>query len=73
METAPNEYITESAIVFSKAIMEELEILCRNYFNPKTLTPDMVLDALSSEEPENEIWLVRKYHEKLTDLGIPVQ
>jgi hypothetical protein len=72
METAPNEYITESAIVFSKAIMEELEILCRNYFNPKTLTPDMVLDALSSEEPENEIWLVRKYHEKLTDLGIPV-
>jgi hypothetical protein len=27
---------------------------------------------LGSEEDEDEIWLVQKYHEKLTDLGIPV-
>lgn len=71
METSQNVFITENAIVFSKAVMEELEILCRDYFDTKTLTPDMVLGALGTEEAD-EIWLVRKYHEKLTDLGIPV-
>jgi F-box domain len=71
METSPNVFITENAIVFSKAVMEELEILCRDYFDTKTLTPEMVLDALGSEDAD-EVWLVRKYHERLTDLGIPV-
>jgi hypothetical protein len=71
METSPNVFITENAIVYSKAVMEELEILCRDYFDTRTLTPDMVLHALGSEDAD-EIWLVRKYHEKLTDLGIRV-
>ena len=72
LEITPDVFITEQAIVYSKAVIEELEILCRDYFDTNTLTPEMVLEALGSEEDEDEIWLVQKYHEKLTDLGIPV-
>jgi hypothetical protein len=72
VETPEGMSIKEGAIVFSKSVIEELEILCRDYFDPQTLTPEMVLDALGSEDGDDEIWLVRKYHDILTDLGIPI-
>jgi hypothetical protein len=69
--------ITEQAIVFSKAVMEELELLCRDYFAAanSSLTPEEVLEALvgSPDEAEDECWLVKRYYDKLTSLGIPVK
>lgn len=56
--------------------MEELEILCRDYFAAaKALTPKEVLAAFTDgndNAAEDEIFLVKRYHEKLCDLGIPV-
>jgi hypothetical protein len=72
VETSDGMCIKEGAIVFSKSVIEELEILCRDYFDTQTLTPELVLDALGSEDGDDEVWLVRKYHDILTDLGIPV-
>lgn len=71
LETSPGQYITEQAIVFGKQVVEELGILCKNYFDAKTLDAEQVLEALTSDS-EDEIWLVKKYHEFLCDLGIPV-
>jgi hypothetical protein len=72
MERAPGDIIEGSAKVFSKAVMEELEILCKNYFNSKSLTPEEVLEALTGEDEDEEVWLVQKYYEKLRGLGIPL-
>eukprot|EP00543_Licmophora_paradoxa_P004763 CAMPEP_0202454710 /NCGR_PEP_ID=MMETSP1360-20130828/12375_1 /ASSEMBLY_ACC=CAM_ASM_000848 /TAXON_ID=515479 /ORGANISM="Licmophora paradoxa, Strain CCMP2313" /LENGTH=149 /DNA_ID=CAMNT_0049074097 /DNA_START=827 /DNA_END=1276 /DNA_ORIENTATION=+ len=71
LETSPGVHITEQAIVFGKQVVEELEILCKKYFDVKKLDPEQVLDALGSDS-EEEIWLVKKYHEFLADLGIPI-
>eukprot|EP00547_Thalassionema_nitzschioides_P003182 CAMPEP_0194213440 /NCGR_PEP_ID=MMETSP0156-20130528/14045_1 /TAXON_ID=33649 /ORGANISM="Thalassionema nitzschioides, Strain L26-B" /LENGTH=351 /DNA_ID=CAMNT_0038941467 /DNA_START=28 /DNA_END=1083 /DNA_ORIENTATION=+ len=72
LETAPNEYITKTAKVFSKAVMEELEILCKDYFNAKSLEKSDVIEALGSDEDDGDIWLVGKYYEKLLEFDFPV-
>ena len=69
METKPDEFIEDQAIVYSKDVMEELEILCKNYFDPTLLPPEIITEALGSSVEEDEIWLVQRYHEFLTNLG----
>jgi len=70
-----NSFKTEQAKLFSKTVIEELEILCTKFFDTNTLTHDEVIDALASEDEwkgDRKIWLVQQCYEKLTSLGIPV-
>mmetsp|Transcript_8205 Transcript_8205/g.12600 ORF Transcript_8205/g.12600 Transcript_8205/m.12600 type:complete len:352 (+) Transcript_8205:85-1140(+) len=72
LETAPNVSTSKTAKVFSKAVMEELEILCKHYFNAKSLEKSDVIEALGADEDDGEIWLVGKYYEKLLEFDFPV-
>jgi len=63
------EMIEDQAIVYSKDVMEELEILCKQYFDPTSLPPEIVSEALGAEDDDGFVWLVQRYHEFLTDLG----
>lgn len=70
METSPNEFIEDQAIVYGKDVLEELAILCKNYFDPRLLPSEVVTEALGSSAEDDKVWLVQKYHEFLTDLGL---